>query len=1006
MIHIKKILSLLLVTVLIMTSFVSFAEDEEEYTDPEIWGDLSQDTAVDETEETQDEQIEGTVLEEKSIKESFSPVYSGIDRVNIHNPDDTQMLFKALKAFGIMDSYENPDEIVTRGEFSGFIARIMQGGKSQKNSSYRYEFKDVDETVANQSDIIYLANNGIVQGDGQGCFYPDNNIKSTEALVMLLNAMGYYEIAGMYGEGLTGYMMVASKLKLSNEVKIGANTELTRESAVKLIYYALHERVADFDLVKDASLTFQTTDETLMYRYMNIMTIEGIVTSNEYTSLNSANGAVPTNCLKIGDTILNFSQSSIVPADYLGLYTRVYYRENSGNCQAMFADCMENGQKILKINAEDIIDYNKQTKTLRYEKNDKVKTELIPINASIIFNKVAVSGSIDAHAFTPDAGQLVFIDNGGDRNYDCIMIDSYTTYVVKNSLSDDMDILYDKLSLQPMIPLDSKKVRVIKNNSEAKANDVLSGNVAMVASNKVSYETIDGITYSEVDPSSAIYTVLVSDYQVKGNLQAITGDSKVVIDDIEYKYSCGFIVSAKKGASNMTVESMLTNVSVTAGLDPDGNIAWLDRESDTGIKYGYLVSMSPAKTFQNDLLKVYSQDNEMLDLSFADSVKVFAQWKDGSISNSTYYSKKINGTDVTDINLLYSGNACKQQLVQYKLDSDGKVSEIYLPANDSRSYTQDVPSLYDNILYKSCTLTDTYFFKYNSGGVISPLFEYNRVSTIGFAVPDNPDITDEKYFTAHRNEITLFNNGGKIGKIDLYNVDNGRIGAFVYKQSVNITEGDISVMFDSGGSYLNVIVEDVRQALDSEGEVITKLTAYYQNKLTKFECPSVSLISHPNANDPDLDEVKITELKRGDIILIHRNSLKQIDGFKVVHRVHKAIADAGDASIPAYEQQWDGKAYNLLQPAYPKLFVRGEVVKTIDDKPYVYTGRSDGLLRRILLYGTVNQLVIYDVEDNNMILTQNKNKISDFSQLQEGDYIFWYQTDRAIVSAVAIRNYK
>lgn len=1010
MIHIKKLFSLLLATVLIATSFVSFAEDEEDYTDPEIWGDsaiVDSAVATGSAESDQVIQNDETVSEEKVEKQSFSPSYSGIDRVNIYNPDDTQMLFNILKTLGIMESYESLDTILTRGEFAGFVARIMQGGKSEKNFSYRYEFKDVDETVANQSDIIYLANYGIVQGDGQGNFYPDNNIKSTEALVMLLNSMGYYEIAKMYGEGLTGYLLLANKLELSDEIDVNTNDELTVESAIKLIYHALHERVADINSLKEDSFTFKTSDETLMYRYMDIMTVEGVVTANEYTSLNSPSGSVAKNRLKIGGTSVSFSESDIVPADYLGLYTRVYFKENEGNYQAFFAECIENRQEILKLNAEDIIEYNEQTKTLSYVENNRIKTEVIPINASIIFNKVAVTGSIDARCFTPDAGQVVFIDNNGDSNYDCIMIDSYTTYLVKNSLSSETDILYDELSVQPMIPFNSNEIRVMKNNSEATVKDILSGNVAMVASNKVKYETIGSITYPKVDSSSEFYTVLVCDYQIKGNLESITENNEVVIDGVEYAYSNGFLVSAEKGGSNKTMESMVMNVAVTAGLDLDGNIVWIDRGTDSSLKYGYLVKMGSGTGFQSDWIKIFTQDNKMLTLNFADSVKVFAQWESGSIDNFTYYSKNITGDAVTDVNLLYSGGVSIQQLLQYKLDADGKVSAIYIAASDSRSYTEDIPILYDNIFYKSCTITDTYFFNYpDVGGVISPLFEYNKLSTIGFAVPDNPNITDEKYFTAHKNEITLFGNGSEIENIDLYNVDNGRIGAFVYKQPVTIADGDASVVFNSNSTYSNIIIESTRLVLDDEGEVKTEIMAYHQNKLVKFECTSGSLVSLENSNVPDLNEVKVSELKRGDIILIHQNTLNQIDGFKVLHRVDKVMKDAGNYPIPGYEQIWDGSLYGTVQPVYPKLFSRGEVVKTIDGIPYVDTGRSDGLLRRILLYGWVNQLIIYDVKNDEIVLTQDNNKRADFSQLQEGDYIFWYQSERSILSAVAIRNYK
>lgn len=948
------------------------------------------------------------ISSEEAARPVYTPAYSGIDRVNIYDSKDTQMLFSVLKTLRIMDSYESLDAVLTRGQFASIIARIMQNGTTENVAASRYEFKDVDETTKNRSAIIYLTNYGIIQGDGQGYFYPDNNIKNTEAVIMLLNMMGYYEIAQHYGGGLAGYRKLANKLAFSREISMSEDSELTVEAAIKLIYHALHERVVDSSGFTNNSVTFETSDETLMYRYMNIMTVEGVVDANEYTSLYSAGGAVGENNIKIGETKVNFSDSDIVASDYLGLYSRIYVRENSGAYTAVFAEVLKNRQGILKINAKDIKSYNPSTKTLTYEEKERTRTQVIPVDASIIFNGVAVSGGLGAHSFTPEAGQLVFIDSNNDSRYDCIMIDSYTTYLVKKDIKNDEDVLYDELSVQPMISLNNKKIRVMKNNAEASVSDVKAGNVAMVASNKVTYEILGGITYTKIDTTSDVYSILVSDYQINGLLDAFCDDNIVSIDGLEYEYSKGFIISSKKGISNKTTDSMVMNVNVTVGLDLDGNIAWLERASDSSLKYGYLVEIAPGvRSSDKDQIMIYTQDNEMKILDFADYVNVFAHWGGRDINVSSYYSKRIKGNEVTDISMLYSDGESVQQLLQYKLNSDGKVSSLYIAANDRRDYTTDVPMLYDNVLYKSASLTDTIFYNYlDIGGVISPLFEYSKTQTFGFVVPDNPNITEEKYFSVHKNEITLFYNGSEIENIDLYNVDNGRIGAFVYKQPVSVGESDDSVLFDHTGTFTSIIVENVRQVRNNEDEFVTVITAYDKNKLQEFTFTSGKLVSHINENVPELDKVKVSELKRGDIVLIHQNSLGEIDGFKVVHRVNKAMNDAGESSIPGREQIWDGSAYEETAPVFPALFSRGEVVKSINGVPYVHTGRSDNLLRRMLIYGWTNQIIIYDVENDEMIVTQDVNKRGDFSQLQEGDYLFWYQNERAVVSAIALRNYK
>jgi len=873
----------------------------------------------------------------------------------------------------------------------------------------RFEFKDVDDQTAGREAIIELTNLGIVDGYGDGYFSPEENIKNSEAIVILINMMGYYEIAHMMGNGWEGYLKTARELKLDQDIDCSETADLTMGTAVKAIYRVLHERMAA-STYSGEKVTFETTEETVMYHYMDIQTIDGIVTANEYTSLYSKSGRVSEDRMEINGTILDFQNINADPSDYLGLYTRVYYR---GDNEAVLVEYLPKKHNILKINSKDIVQYDEASGTIKYEDKNRLREQNIPVNINIIFNGVVNEGVIDTRKFVPDIGQLVFIDNNNDGKYDVLFIDAYSTYLVKNTLENDEDKLCDDLSVQPVLSLKNKSVKVLKNNAPASIRDVQSGNIALVAASEVNYVQVGAFEYMEADTqASDVVKIVATDYEVSGIIESYGAEDTVIIDGVEYELDKGFLVAAEKGMSSKAQNSRKINVNANVGVNALGNIVWIVQSGSNELKYGYLVNIKNGEEEDINTVKIYTQDDEMIFTRFSDKVKVYAMWGNGTISTSSYYSKKIAGNEMVTIDQIYQEGKVRQQLIQYKLDGEGNVSTLYLPAKDTRSYLSDVPLLLDNVLYLSYSITESpkeYYYNFDAktrGGVISPLFEYNVRTTYGFVVPKSSTIYDEKYFSVHHGkEITLFSNGSEINNMDMYNVDNGVIGAFVYKRDVKESSSNLSTEFNADSTYLNIIVDEVEQTWDDDADdVRISITAYNRNKLKTFTFAGADMLSLENKNVPEYSLVPASELKRGDIILAHENSVGEIDGFKIAHRIQYELKNAEDGTPAGNERNWDGTEF-INRSMYVRSFMRGKVVKSIDKIPYVDTNNVNNILRRIILYGSVNQCVIYDISQDTLTLTQNSSKIANFDEIQDGDYLFWYQSERATLSAVAVRNY-
>lgn len=990
--------------------------------------------AAPETEkENQEEEI-------KNISELIeAPKLSGVDFVNVYE-ESFEALRKNLLALGIFTEADTDgDVILTRAEFAVLISKILNNGMDATDSAHRYEFKDVDSALLYAPAINMLSNYAIVEGDGNGYFYPENELKGGEAIIMLLNTLGYYEIAHIRGEGDAGYRNLAIDMKFTKDVPFSYEKTVDLKTAAKLIYRALHEKVAGDLYYSGENVTFTQSDETLMHRYMDVLTIEGVVTANEYTSLYAADANTSENCIEINDNILLFTEADKEPYNYLGLYSRVYFREDSGKNTAIFIEALDNRYELLKINANDVERYDFNNRRLHYTENESSETEDIPVDLAIIFNNELVEGNINEHYFTPDAGQLVFIDNNRDGKYDLLIIDSYSTYVVKSSVTNNNLNLYDELSMQDGLNLEDKTIKVYKNNVKAAATDIAAGDIVFAATEKVTFEQAGTRTYQKLDTAgSEKIRLLASNYALSGRLESLA-EEYLYIDNVEYEYSKSFLAASEIGENSKAVNSRRIGVSVTGAYDLNGDIAWILRGSDENVKYAFLVRVAEGKTsFNPNVMKFFSQDGKMETAEFDNKVKVFTKWDSGDINSSTYYSRNIGGKDiVTDVPGLIANNKTVRQLIRYKLNDEGKITQLYLAAADDRDYKTDVPLLEENILYLSTKMEgDTSYFAFSSGatGVMSSYFTYRKNMTYGFKVPHDENIEEEKYFrafTPSNDESAPFTHNSKPNNLELYNIDGGIIGAFLhYDTSISSTETDTGKLVTCGSSGPSLVIENVKMVKNEEtDEFVPVIDAWNQNKLTTYTFVNADLVSniaYTKKNGAEQDDtlslIHPSELHKGDIIVAHLNKFGEIDGFSVAHRPKYTFDNLVNGEMPmgaekGYTSSHGGYYYNSSSDhMYISGYHRGRVAKTINGAPIVATQRTvtndqgedevTDVFRRLILNSTQNQLLIYDYKNDTLTLTQGTRKCADFSQLEEGDYLFWHQKVFNTQTSVAVRNYQ
>lgn len=152
-----------------------------------------------------------------------------------------------LKTFGIVKGLTKKNfgenEKVTREQMAAFVYRFMNKGVSLEDAENDTAFTDLGEPIF--FGMISWANSqGIIKGISETTFEPKGGITLQDCYAMVLRALGYEE-----NEELSypdGYIALADKLRISDNVKETENTqELTRGDVAIILYNALFADMKD-----------------------------------------------------------------------------------------------------------------------------------------------------------------------------------------------------------------------------------------------------------------------------------------------------------------------------------------------------------------------------------------------------------------------------------------------------------------------------------------------------------------------------------------------------------------------------------------------------------------------------------------------------------------------------------------------------------------------------------------------------------------------------------------
>lgn len=697
------------------------------------------------------------------------------------------------------DSWGNT---VSRADFAIYVANIMGINSSLPNDRRYYIDVPTNHWAANS--ISTLTELGVLSVGEDARFNPDDPIIAAEAVKILLSIMGYGEYAEANGGYPYGYLCAAQNIDLIRSIDM--NKALSCAEVAELIYNAITLPVLEITSFGEDENRYQTSnDETLLSRYHNIYIAEGRVTQSGAAALCLDRGIIEKNEMRLDDTIYT-TEEAVNAADYLGMQVELYYRqENPTDIGAVLLIRPQNNQTIIDIDIRDIKEFDIDTYEISYYENEKtgyVRTKNIAYGAYIVKNGTPVT-DIDQTMGNLEKGSIRLIDFDSYGGFDAVIIWEYENIVV--SLVDRSGMkVYDKYSAEKTLDLNpaAAEIDILRTDGTAAAmEDIQNGSLLTV------YRS-----------ANCVY-IYIADTEISGTVYEINS----VQEETEIYFGATYEDAAwykidEDFLQNGT-HSLKVGASMTIKTDMFGFVAEITDVSSSDRLFGYIISTSDSTSPFRDIftLRVFNQNGEFVNLDCDKSIK---------IDDDRAKSK------AEIIGLLERGKpGIIGQLIRYRLNSDGKIAEIDTVYSKTGS---------DEIsLHKTLELTNLLY-------TYSPrLFGQTTIvsaSTVFFGVPD-----DERLAEANEDEFYILPLSYFAGST-YHNIESYKLDIQSGFEDVIVKKGEIK----SGTAADMFLVSEVLSAVDSEGNIVEKITGYTESVLYEYEVSDKFSIAEMGVEEGDI----------------------------------------------------------------------------------------------------------------------------------------------------------
>lgn len=694
--------------------------------------------------------------------------------------DDFALRRGLLRAIGI-DIDENAIS-VSRSEFVSYIAKAFSLSEIEFKGSIPYTDVSAKDSFYNAVGVLYDL--GVLSANDK--FNPNLNISSEEASKIVISALGYDYIAQAKGGYPTGYLALASSM----DINIASNDTINGKKIVDILYETLmakpnYEAMADRLPYADGKNGFEV--------YHNITEIEGVVTSNNITSIYSYVDVTEGNAITLdgmpydvdytltdGERTISACLGAHISAfvyDYDGRDEKIIFFDSSDNdfVNIQGADSDKNGFKITVAD------------------DTKEKTYTLSAGFSVILNGMLCDDFTDSDFENKD-GKILLTDNNGDRKYDVVNIEN-SEYIIVDSFNYDGGYISDKNKHGYGVN-DIKVIDLTKNDTAYEFFMVVDGKVV-----PCTMEDLESFkSFSLVMSRNGDYIKLTGFSNVVSGEVTETSDDEIMIENISYKET------AYSNEHNVYIPF---GSYLSAYLTPDGKIIYLESD-ENNLSYGYLMKIGHEGGLGGYCAAILLGSGVKQTVNFGSKLTL-----DGvNVSTDFGNTSSVAYTKLFD----------KPQLIKYSVNKDGEFAVI-----DTYEETTDYEALNSyyaakdpkNSLMKYTDINDLDRRTASYTTIFSPYLVPRSVRI--FAVPEILSTVNAHTYNFSMDDfevITIEDFPVSDSIADVYDITRNRdAGAIVLYTDV---AGD--TLPGLGSRSTNAVIDRITDSVNEDGEQVKKVT--------------------------------------------------------------------------------------------------------------------------------------------------------------------------------------
>ena len=783
------------------------------------------------------------------------------------------------------------DDKLMRSEYTALILRMMGYEDIVQDYAGNSSFKDVSSEHWARGYIQLATDLNLINGVGAELFEPDREVNFNEAIKIMVCALGYGPLADRLGGFPGGYIKQAAKLDLLKD--ISGNTEFLREDACSLIVNSL-----TVDIMDDLGTVRSGSDA--LSRYLDIEYLQGFVTGTEgvYSGKEIKNGYI-----EIEGAL--YKLRNIPEEELYGCELKFYlYSEDDDDKTVYYYKIIENDSRI-KLDADDILETTTLDSLNYLDEDDDEETLQLAENTIIYYNgKKVGSAQKNKNLLMPKEGNVILCDKEEDGVYDLVIVYDYRTVVV-NYVDENMIYdIYDKhINLKK---IDS--ISIISGEESIDASELKPYDVISVA------ESLDGKRIN-----------IIADFEVKEGyiVQSTEEEDKTIYQFITTEGDEFEVEAAKsyQDAVDMGVESKLLVPDariIRIRLDTFGNVAFaeiLDAEAQKAniTLYGFLVETDRTGSLGGDvMLKILTADNRFEVFTLKTNDKIYL----GRNKAGSYVKSTVNAEVFLDA--IGGKGSADRQLVQYRADEDGNLTQLFLPA------ASGTPNIISEDVSES-------FLNYRQG-VLSQQY-YMDDKTVVFSIPENAIYENVMSVGKYNN----FFSEGSNKTCSLYDVNDGHVGAVVIHDTISITYASADSGYEMILNYASspvLFINKSTKRVGEDGELYMGIDGYQNGKMISVN------VSDDLKNDSDSSR----QLKPGAVIHYENNdnskswamTADEAEMMVVFEKVFDFNEDNGSGI------RWD---HDIIEDNNPDVLTLWGVLETIEPAYCSVAAETNGVLQ-------------------------------------------------------------